>query len=74
MIGMTELLEMAKNDDHADIMDAVLNPEFDNTTRVHDWRNHIPPRFKGIWDQLSIEVRIVIYLTAYDAACKEEWD
>lgn len=52
----------------------ILNPEWENIGRVHDWRNYISTQLRGIWSELSLDARIVAYYIAEEIAGQEEWD
>jgi hypothetical protein len=56
---------------HAETPDS---PDFENATRVHDWRNHVGDRLKAIWGTFTPEQRLAIALDAQDRASNEEWD
>jgi len=42
--------------------------------RVHDWRNHVPDEVIRMWDELSIDAKMVVKLMADDLAQAEEWE
>lgn len=47
---------------------------FERTGRVHDWRNHVPPRMVEVWHRISeIERYAAAYVAQY-AADQEEWE
>ena len=52
----------------------INNPEFEKSTRVHDWRNHVPSDFKDKWSELTSRERRIICYLAEDAAEHEHWD
>lgn len=52
----------------------ILNPEWGNNDRVHDWRNYISTQLQDIWNELSLDARIVAYYIAKNIADREEWD
>lgn len=47
---------------------------FDRTTKVHDWRNHVPPTVKDHWRELSESERDFVAMVAQHAADNEIWD
>lgn len=49
-------------------------PEFDNATRVHDWRNYVGQRVKAMWVSFSDEQRLALALDASEFASHEKWD
>lgn len=52
----------------------IENPKWEETGRVHDWRNHVPSWFEEVWDKLGIETRYALYVVAKQEAGREEWD
>lgn len=56
------------------IIESLYNEDFSKTDRVHDYRNYVPSEFIKAWKELSNEVRIAVYLMAYQQALNEEWD
>lgn len=48
--------------------------DFANTSKVHDWRNHVSYVVADLWNELSMESRMVAFIAAKDAADAEEWD
>ena len=50
------------------------DPQFEEATRVLDWRNHVPFIFKEMWDKLTNESRLIIAIMAAKSADVEEWD
>ena len=54
--------------------DWLVNPDFENAGRVHDWRNHVGEHVKAIWATLSDHARRAIALDADQRADAEEWD
>lgn len=55
-------------------MTQYLNPDWENTSRVHDWRNYISEEMQQIWDTFSEEQKRVIYENTESMANREEWD
>lgn len=51
-----------------------LNPEWAMTTKVHDWRNHVPFEIRSIWETFSMDQRKALYEWANCLASMEEWD
>lgn len=60
--------------DPRDVLEAVNDPQWNKAGRVHDWRNHIQGGLEDIWDQLGLDARLSLYLTAAIGADREEWD
>lgn len=51
-----------------------LKPDWENTSRVHDWRNYITDQMKSQWDKFSSEQKRMIAEMADEAASGEQWD
>lgn len=47
---------------------------FDQTKKVHDWRNYVPDLIKENWEQLSFRERMFVALTATIPAKNETWE
>lgn len=47
---------------------------FTRTTRVHDWRTHVPDSVVKRWAALSMHDRWLVHEVADHAADAEEWD
>lgn len=52
----------------------LLNPDFENAGRIHDWRNYVGENVRSIWSKLDMETRAAIALDAYERANDEDWD
>ncbi len=52
----------------------VDDPQWEKTTRVHDWRNHVGEHTKALWGTFTPEQRMAIALDAEELASQEEWD
>jgi hypothetical protein len=48
------------------------NPEFDKARRYYDWRNYVPDEIVKTWKDLTVESRVMVYLTAEKQAQAEE--
>ena len=55
-------------------LDKLTDPDFENTSKVHDWRNHVGEHTQEIWQSLSLFQRYAVYLDAESRAMNEEWD
>lgn len=53
---------------------ALLLVDFNNTDKVHDWRNHVGGNVQEIWDTFTDTQKIAIALDAEIEAMREEWD
>lgn len=56
------------------IPNCVGNPEFEKSSKVHDWRNYVPYKWQKVWDQFTERERQIIAVMAGMQADKEEWD
>lgn len=50
------------------------HPEWDKAQRVHDWRNHISEKLRGLWETFTDEQKQTIAESAEDKAAAEEWE
>ncbi|NQT15893.1 MAG: hypothetical protein HQ582_24265 [Planctomycetes bacterium] len=50
------------------------NPDWENSHRVHDWRNHVSRELRGLWERLARETRLALMLQALESSEWEEWD
>lgn len=50
------------------------DPEFNKARKMHDWRNYIPDEVRAVWKELSVETRVMLFLTAERQANFENWD
>lgn len=52
----------------------INNPDFENTSKVHDWRNYVPYEWQKNWKELTERERQIIVVMAQSEADQEEWD
>ena len=52
----------------------ISDSTFNRTTRVHDWRNHVPESVEQRWHTLSNTERLLVVEVAEYSAEREEWD
>jgi hypothetical protein len=52
----------------------INNPQFEKTTKVHDWRNYVPYEWQQEWDNFTERERKIIAVMAETQSDKEEWD
>ena len=52
----------------------INNPDFENKSKVHDWRNYVPYDWQKNWEQFTERERQIIAVMAQSQADKEEWD
>lgn len=59
-------------------LQAIVTPLFEELKspgpRPHDWRKYVPEAIRTEWVQLSLGVRLAIYLMADRRTAAEEWD
>lgn len=56
------------------IIRSANNPEWDQATKVHDWRNHVPGNVKRMWEAFTMDQRMAIVEWAESLANCETWD
>ena len=56
------------------MLEYINNPRWDDTTRVHDWRNYVPENVRCAWLELSEFARAAIIHITDEMANREEWD
>lgn len=52
----------------------INKPDFQNTSKAHDWRNYVPCDWQKNWEQFTERERQIIAVMAQSQADKEEWD
>lgn len=52
----------------------LTEPDFEDTEKCHDWRNHVPGELQRIWSRLSQEARAAVFVCAQGAADSEDWN
>jgi len=57
-----------------DAVEDILRPDWRTTSRVHDWRNHVPHELRELWTDLNEDARLAVYLMAERRADGEEWE
>ena len=50
------------------------DPNFEQTTRVHDWRNYVPDEWQKDWGKFTDREKKIIAIMAEAQADSEEWD
>lgn len=53
-----------KNRDTRDVLDAIADPRWEESSARNDWRNGVGPTVVSLWDHLALEPRLVAYLSA----------
>ena len=56
------------------VFNDVYKPNFENTGRVHDWRNYVPDCWQKNWGRFTLDERRIIIIMAEIQAKNEEWD
>jgi len=52
----------------------IENPKFEETGKVHDWRNYVPYDWQTNWFEFSERERQIIAVMAETQADSEVWD
>lgn len=52
----------------------VDDPQWSRAGKVHDWRNHVGPKVKVIWNTFTPEQRMILADDADERAGREEWE
>lgn len=56
----------------------VYNPQWEKfrkeSKHVHDWRTYIPENIQKMWNDISVESRLMMYEVADYAASQEHWE
>ena len=50
------------------------DPKFEDSGRVHDWRNYIPNEWVECWSEFTEKERKIMAVMAETQANNEEWD
>lgn len=50
------------------------DPKFEETRKVHDWRNYVPFEWMRNWDKLTSREKKIIVIMSEIQADKENWD
>jgi hypothetical protein len=51
-----------------------LNPEWDEASRVHDWRNYASDEVRRLWPTFNEEQKLAIVEMLNEFASNEHWD
>ena len=49
------------------------DPQFSKARRYNDWRNYIPDEIRTLWNELSVETRVISFMMADKQARQEKW-
>jgi hypothetical protein len=52
----------------------INNPDFQNASNIHDWRNYVPYDWRENWSKFTERERQIIAVMAQSQADKEDWD
>lgn len=55
-----------------DILASVHEPRWDRPLLAHDWRRHVPPPMRDIWNTLPLHTRLCVYESAEYSALDED--
>lgn len=50
------------------------SPNWENTRRVHDWKNYITEEVQSMWDTFTDDQKKAIARSAEEIADREDWD
>ena len=56
------------------ILGEVLNPDWGNIRKCHDWKNHISDEIADMWETFTVEQKVAIAEQAESRASNEEWE
>lgn len=59
---------------HDYLKQQALRPKWDETGRVHDWRNYISGNVQAIWHTFTDEQKFALVEQADEQAGREHWD
>jgi len=51
-----------------------LSPDWESAGRIHEWKNYISEKLRGMWDTFTPEQKAAIAESAEESASREEWD
>lgn len=57
-----------------DIMSTLHAPNWEDASKCHDWRNHVPDLIQTCWELFTLEGKQAIWYMAQQAADREEYD
>lgn len=52
----------------------INNPDFENPSKTHDWRNYVPYDWQKNWTQFTEREKQIIAVMAQSNADNEDWD
>lgn len=50
------------------------DPQWARTTKVHDWRNHVPEDVRALWSTFTPSQQLALVGWANGLADREHWD
>lgn len=57
--------------DPRDVLEAIEDPQWYRAKATNDWRNQVPAEFMEMWDRLSPEARLSVYLFSANLASRQ---
>ena len=54
-------------------LESILAPKWSDS-RIHNWHNHVPDHLADLWETLSDDARVAVYVLAKIQSDNEEWD
>lgn len=61
-------------EDRAKILATINQPNWNRVHGVGDWREQVPDIAKDLWDELTIESKLIVFIMASAKACREADD
>lgn len=62
---ISQAFEVSYYKDRAELLSDLENPEW-SESGFTDWRNQVFPSVQGLWDDLSLESRLAVFINASD--------
>lgn len=56
------------------LREQAMNPEWEKTTTVHDWRNYASEEIKRLWSTFNEEQKLALVEMFDETARYEHWD
>lgn len=60
--------------DYLTALGRIHKPDWGEYRRCHDWKNHVLPPVRQIWNELPMLAQLAIYAQAEINAANEEWE
>lgn len=56
------------------LKEQAVNPEWDKTKKVHDWRNYVSDPVRSLWSTFTGDQQLAIVQNCQEIADREEWE